>query len=590
MLEAIAACLTGLARPCFVAQPDAPEHLETKIPPPPSSVAQPASGPLLAITRQSSSPLEQEKLRKAASVPTLPVPPSPQDRLLEDREALQAILGGLTVAALLINWRMTPLAQLPALLLGQFPWLVLAALAGAYAAHLVSTTPATSKYGTRALSGSDQQPNAPALSADSSAEAPPESHPQLARDGSRRSLARSSFYPASILSTKNLVRIMTREETSDGAGSAPPAPPAPASDGGGGSSMILRTLRKSMTSLSPQKWTPRKETEHKRREEEELSTLWNRNTPSDYGWVRELLEQIARCEPPPVQDADVVGAYGDPLFVVLGACPSMFAGMQAVMYSAMPPRAPLPPRVPTRRPSLDALLSGAAAAADQSPPSTPPHRRPVVDVVEEDVRPSLDELLAAEDDDEAPRTHSHSHPLRVPPQAPPEPSAPRRPTVDFWWIKPQRECASALERCTLRRQNHGPHKNSPGHSAALYAPLAALLDEETGANDDILFGLERTVHGVWRATVRRREQSQCFYLLLVWQEAWTSNVLASTKFIEGKLLYQKSPDGTEFFACPYRIQNEEITVHFEREELFTDVLPPARFKLGCDTAPKSGVV
>ena len=178
-MEALAACLTGLARPCFVGQPDAPEQLEAKIPPPPSSVAQPASGPL-ALTRQSSSP--QEKLRKAASVPTLPGPPSPQDRLLEDREALQAILGGLTVAALLINWRMTPLAQLSALLLGQFPWLVLAALAGAYAAHLVSTTPATSKYGTRALSGSDQQPNAPALSVHSSAEAPPESHP-LARAG-----------------------------------------------------------------------------------------------------------------------------------------------------------------------------------------------------------------------------------------------------------------------------------------------------------------------------------------------------------------------------------------------------------------------
>ena len=95
---------------------------------------------------------------------------------------------------------------------------------------------------------------------------------------------------------------------------------------------------------------------------------------------------------------------------------------------------------------------------------------------------------------------------------------------------------------------------------------------------------------MWRATVRPREQSQCFYLLLVWQEAWTSNVLASTKFIEGKLLYQKSPNGTEYFSCPYRIENAEITVHFEREEVFTDVLPPARFKLGCDTAPKSVVV
>lgn len=585
-LEALAACIAGLA-PCFVGQPDAPEQLEAKTPPRPFSVTQPASGPL-AITRQSSTP--QQKLCKAASVPTLPVPPSPQDRLLEDREALQAILGGLTVAALLINWRMTPLAQLPALLLGQVPWLVLAALAGAYAAHLVSqTTPATSKYGTRALSGSDQQPNAPALSVHSSAEAPPESHP-LARDGSRRSLARSSFYPASILSTKSLMRIMTREETSNGAGSAPPAPPAPASDGGGESSMILHTLRKSLTNLSPQKWTPREETERNRREEKKLSTLSNRNTPSHYGWVRELLEQIARCEPPPVQDADVVCSYGDPLFVVLGACPSIFAGMQAVMYSAMPPRAPLPPRVPTRRPSLDAILSG-AGNSHQTPPSPPPHRSPVVDVVEEDVRPSLDELLAAEDDDEAPRTL-----LRVPPPAPPpapqEPSAlaPRRPAVDFWWIKPQRECATALERCTLRRQNHGPHKNSPGHSAALYAPLAALLDEEAGANADILFGLERTVHGVWRATVRPREQSQCFYLLLVWQEAWTSNVLASTKFIEGKLLYQKSPNGTEYFSCPYRIENAEITVHFEREEVFTDVLPPARFKLGCDAAPKSVVV
>ena len=284
-LEALAACIAGLA-PCFVGQPDAPEQLEAKTPPRPFSVTQPASGPL-AITRQSSTP--QQKLCKAASVLTLPVPPSPQDRLLEDREALQAILGGLTVAALLINWRMTPLAQLPALLLGQVPWLVLAALAGAYAAHLVSqTTPATSKYGTRALSGSDQQPNAPALSVHSSAEAPPESHP-LARDVSRRSLARSSFYPASILSTKSLMRIMTREETSNGAGSAPPAPPAPASDGGGESSMILHTLRKSLTNLSPQKWTPRKETERNRREEKELSTLSNRNTPSHYGWVRELL-------------------------------------------------------------------------------------------------------------------------------------------------------------------------------------------------------------------------------------------------------------------------------------------------------------
>ena len=50
------------------------------------------------------------------------------------------------------------------------------------------------------------------------------------------------------------------------------------------------------------------------------------------------------------------GARGAPLFVVAGACPSVFAGMQAVVYAAMRPAGAPPPA----RASLPARKASAA--------------------------------------------------------------------------------------------------------------------------------------------------------------------------------------------------------------------------------------
>lgn len=65
-----------------------------------------------------------------------------------------------------------------------------------------------------------------------------------------------------------------------------------------------------------------------------LDKLANKNRPSHYGWLRGLLTAMARGQPPDAPDAKA-GKRGTPLFVVAGACPSSFAGMQAVLYAAM---------------------------------------------------------------------------------------------------------------------------------------------------------------------------------------------------------------------------------------------------------------
>mmetsp|Transcript_53998 Transcript_53998/g.96706 ORF Transcript_53998/g.96706 Transcript_53998/m.96706 type:complete len:508 (+) Transcript_53998:106-1629(+) len=61
-------------------------------------------------------------------------------------------------------------------------------------------------------------------------------------------------------------------------------------------------------------------------------TSRNPNKISHFGWLRELLEKITRGEASgTVQDLDK--NPGTPLFVVAGACPNNFCGMQAVLFS-----------------------------------------------------------------------------------------------------------------------------------------------------------------------------------------------------------------------------------------------------------------
>ena len=66
----------------------------------------------------------------------------------------------------------------------------------------------------------------------------------------------------------------------------------------------------------------------------ELSKASNKNLVSAYAWAAGLLDSIVRNDPFPVSDL-ATGRSGAPMFVVLGACPNAFCGMQAVMFSRM---------------------------------------------------------------------------------------------------------------------------------------------------------------------------------------------------------------------------------------------------------------
>lgn len=241
-----------------------------------------------------------------------------------------------------------------------------------------------------------------------------------------------------------------------------------------------------------------------------VSKLPNKNRPADYSWMRELLVRIVQCRAPPVHDA-ATGMAGTPLFVVAGACPSILAGMQSVMFAAM------------------------HAADDAAPP-----------------------------------------------------------TVDFWWIKPRSNDPNELEPQTMSRNTRGIHKNIPGRSASLYAPIGAAIQngastggaiDDSAGEDAPCFGLERVEGFGWRATLRRgSEPGVTRYLVLVWQELWSSP-LARSKWIEGKLLYQRQDSASlmdsSLFAAPYRFDGKAIAVALEAEEPVPSVLPPDSFKLGC---------
>lgn len=296
----------------------------------------------------------------------------------------------------------------------------------------------------------------------------------------------------------------------------------------------------------------------RRIEEAEVAKLPNKNRLAHYEWLRELLVSICQCRAPMVFDMDT-GAVGNPLFAVAGACPSIYAGMQSIVYSAM-------------------------YLPDYEPATASSGKVPV--------------------------------------------------TCDFWWVKPidKYSYASAtpshkavtLQSETLSRHSAGKYKNSPGQSKGMYAPLATLLTNGTrtraGTAATADSGDESGAHGVsfameehaassasiasssiasvsdaeadgtggdttWRAAMRTTTSpGEVRYLVLVWQESWSSP-FARTKFISGKLLYQKgSPTSLALFAAPYRTEGTTVRVAWEKEEDISppNVIPPDCFKLGCD--------
>ena len=224
-----------------------------------------------------------------------------------------------------------------------------------------------------------------------------------------------------------------------------------------------------------------------------VGRLWNRNRPAHYGWLRSLLEEIAGGRAPAVRDL-ATGASGTPLLVVAGACPSVLAGMQAVVYAAMPS------------------------------------------------------------------------------------------CVDFWWVKPSLLSPAELEPQTLHRHAKGAHKNSPGGSKAVYAPIAELF-MRGGEQNGLTFSVERPESGggAARAKIECAASGCAYYVHLIWQEDFTTNVFSRSKFIKGQIVYQRSAGDGAYFARPYKIEDGAVHVPPgpEHERAAPSVLPGDALKLGC---------
>jgi hypothetical protein len=154
--------------------------------------------------------------------------------------------------------------------------------------------------------------------------------------------------------------------------------------------------------------------------------------------------------------------------------------------------------------------------------------------------------------------------------------------LDFWWVKPSKKTPDIIENETLTRQDAGKHKNSPGRSGPVYQPLADLLQDGLQAGE-WCFGL-KTVACAGEEVVRafvyhEMAPREVLYICFLWQEDFTLNPFASSKYIKGKIVYQRDPDVTEFFARQYEIIDGAMEIADFEEGPTTSVLPDDSIKV-----------
>mmetsp|Transcript_11227 Transcript_11227/g.20494 ORF Transcript_11227/g.20494 Transcript_11227/m.20494 type:complete len:379 (+) Transcript_11227:119-1255(+) len=157
--------------------------------------------------------------------------------------------------------------------------------------------------------------------------------------------------------------------------------------------------------------------------------------------------------------------------------------------------------------------------------------------------------------------------------------------VDFWWIKPSSADASALEPKTLNLNASGPYRNVPGKSRSIYAPLAEKFKVDDGG--DFIFGVDTQGRAYIEEDLGGSRSRMLIYL--VWQEAWSS-MMSKSKFIRGKICYQKSKPGHSaaggkrctrrgFFSREYQIRDGQLSIAPKsEEEEWPALLPPDAFQ------------
>lgn len=150
--------------------------------------------------------------------------------------------------------------------------------------------------------------------------------------------------------------------------------------------------------------------------------------------------------------------------------------------------------------------------------------------------------------------------------------------VDFWWVKPSKSNPNELEQETLSRHEKGTHKNAPGRSGPFYQPLADLFQQGVRVRD-WKFGLETISQDedgieVVRAFIQNEvEKDNRLYILAMWQEDFPLNPFARSKYIKGKLVYQRSFKTEEYFSRQYEIIDGVSNIFDIEEGPVSNVLP-----------------
>jgi len=224
----------------------------------------------------------------------------------------------------------------------------------------------------------------------------------------------------------------------------------------------------------------------------------NANVPSDYRWLEATLRSVACNQADSIGSTDAqTGKAFSPLFFVVGGCPNMLCGMQAVGY----------------------FSSG---------------------------------------DGE----------------------------VDFWWVKPIKNSSTQIEQATLSRQAKGPHKNDPGRSKPFYKPLADMFQQGHVGADGRKFSVETPPgKSTPRALIVEDSENDPgthskLWIHLVWQEDWTSPtaIFAKSKYIRGKIVYQRDHQELLFFSREYCIKDGVCTFGSYEDQTYSTILPDDTIK------------
>lgn len=154
--------------------------------------------------------------------------------------------------------------------------------------------------------------------------------------------------------------------------------------------------------------------------------------------------------------------------------------------------------------------------------------------------------------------------------------------VDFWWVKPNKQSPKEIEHETLKRHETGKHKNAPGRSAPFYQPLADLFQQGVRVRD-WEFGLapanSESGTQIVRAFLRHgKAPDETLYILFMWQEDFPLNPFARSKYIKGKLVYQRSFGSAEYFSRQYELHDGAISIADFEEGPVSTVLPGESLK------------